>query len=106
MESKLHSIGKPKMVFTVTLGPKAKDKVIGDLVVAVKRCVVVDHGSEVAMISSIKIGGIANGAAKLDWFERIGIVEGEEFSNQGRVLGHEPQIESKVTGVNAKRRNE
>ena len=54
------------------------------------RGVVTDYSSQIAMASSIEIGGVANGAAELDGFKRIDIIEGSKISHEIGTLGHQP----------------
>jgi len=45
------------------------------------RRVVADHGSQIAMIGRDEIGRITNSTTKFDWLKGIGIVKGNELSN-------------------------
>ena len=54
------------------------------------RGVVTDYSSQIAMASSIEIGGVANGAAELDGFKRIAVIEGSKISHEIGTLGHQP----------------
>jgi hypothetical protein len=60
-ESKSQSMGRQRMVLTVTSGPKAIDNVMGE---------------PEASFRGVKVGGIADSAAKLNGFERVRGVEG------------------------------
>ena len=51
------------------------------------------------MIRQIKVSGIADGAAKLDRFEGIGVVEGNKFGDKIRPLGLEPKMEQQIASV-------
>jgi hypothetical protein len=58
-----------------------------------------DHSSQIAMVGSVEIGGVADGVPELDGFERIGGIERCKVSNEIRALGHQPQMVSKASSV-------
>ncbi len=59
------------------------------------RSVATDDSSEVTVVSSIKIGGVADRTTEFDGFERVGVVEGNEFGDEIWALGPEPEMKEK-----------
>jgi hypothetical protein len=45
------------------------------------------------MVSSIKVGGIADGTTKFNGFKGVRVVEGNELSDKVGPLRHEPEVE-------------
>jgi hypothetical protein len=58
-----------------------------------------NDGSEVTVVSCIEIGGVADRTTEFDGFERVGVVEGNEFSDEIRALGLEPEMKEKKTSI-------
>jgi hypothetical protein len=58
-----------------------------------------DDGSEVTVVSSIEIGGVADLTTVFDGFERVGVAEGNEFSDEIRALGPEPEMKEKKASI-------
>jgi hypothetical protein len=55
--------------------------------------VVADDCSQVAMVGSIKVGGIADGTTKFNRFKGVRVIKGNELSNEVGPLRHEPEVE-------------
>ena len=58
-----------------------------------------DDGGKLPMQRFIVIVGMADGAAKLDGFERVRIVECLEAGDNIRVLAHDPKVIWQITGA-------
>ena len=74
------------MVLTVTSELKPKERVIGEP----ETMVLSNHGSQVPVIGGVKVGGVTNSTTKLNRFEKVSIVDRNEFSNQVWTFGHQP----------------
>jgi hypothetical protein len=58
-----------------------------------------NYRSQIAVVSSVQVVQVADSAAELDGFKRIRVIEGDEFGDEIRALGHQPQMASKVPSV-------
>ena len=47
----------------------------------------------------IEISWVANSTTEFDWFEGIGIIEGDELGNWIGSFGLEPEMEFEVAGI-------
>jgi hypothetical protein len=51
------------------------------------------------MVGRDKISRVANGVAKLDWFEGTGVIKRNELGNSTRSLRFQPKVEREVASV-------
>ena len=51
------------------------------------------------MVRSIEISRVADGTAKFDRLERVGIIERDEFGDKVGTLGFQPKMELQIAGV-------
>ena len=61
--------------------------------------VVSDDGGEVTVVSSVEVGGVTDRTTEFDGFKRVGVVKGNEFGDEIRAFGPEPEMKEKKAGV-------
>ena len=60
-----------------------------------------DHSSQITMIRGIEVGWVADGAAELDGFQRVGVIEGHKFGYEIWALGFQPKVKEQASSVDS-----